>query len=140
MRSASSLAIWPKPSTIVASRATPQPIWRGASRITTRPFASSRRFANALVNRGNARYAQHDFEGALRDCDQAIRLKPDYAEAFLNRAASRYSKGDFEDLRGFDEAIRLKPDNAVWFETGALRARPKATSKARRRTSTRPHA
>jgi tetratricopeptide (TPR) repeat protein len=62
-------------------------------------------------NRGNARQAKGDVEGALGDYDEAIRLKPDYAAAYYNRGIARANKGDVEGALGdYDEAIRLKPD------------------------------
>jgi tetratricopeptide (TPR) repeat protein len=68
-------------------------------------------FAVAFVNRGNARKAKGDLEGALQDYNEAIRFKPDYALALNNRGATRKEKGDLDGaLQDYDQAIRLKPD------------------------------
>ncbi len=68
-------------------------------------------YAEARINRGIARRAKGDLEGALQDYEEAIRLKPDYSEAFNNRGVARESKGDLEGaLQDYEKAIRLKPD------------------------------
>ena len=73
-------------------------------------------FAQAYYNRGNARIAKGDLEGALQDYDEAIRLRPGYTMAFNNRGNARKAKGDLEGaLRDYGEAIRLKPDHAGAF-------------------------
>jgi tetratricopeptide (TPR) repeat protein len=47
-------------------------------------------------------------EGALRDYDEAVRLKPDYAVALYNRGIARRDKGDVEGaLQDHNEAVRL---------------------------------
>ena len=45
-------------------------------------------------NRGIARAAKGDLDGALRDYAEAIRLKPDYANAYCNHGAARAYKGN----------------------------------------------
>ena len=40
-------------------------------------------YADAFINRGIARKAKGDLEGALQDYSEAIRLRPDYAHAFI---------------------------------------------------------
>jgi tetratricopeptide (TPR) repeat protein len=37
-----------------------------------------------------------DLEGALQDCNEAIRLKPDYANAFYNRALIQEGKANYK--------------------------------------------
>ncbi len=51
------------------------------SRTTTRPSASSPTSLEAFNSRGRVRHAQGDFDGALADYDEAIRLNPDFAAA-----------------------------------------------------------
>jgi tetratricopeptide (TPR) repeat protein len=56
------------------------------------------------------RYEQGDVDGAVKDYDEAIRLKPDFAVAFYNRAIARSAKGDADGaLEDYSEAIRLDP-------------------------------
>ena len=59
--------------------AAPKATWRARCRITTRPSALSPTMPIAFNNRGIARRAKGDLEGALQDYNEAIRLKPDYA-------------------------------------------------------------
>jgi tetratricopeptide (TPR) repeat protein len=60
-------------------------------------------------------------EGALKDYDEAIRLKPDHADAFNNRGNVRRTKGDLDGaLKDFNKAIRLKPDMPSPSSAGAL--------------------
>ena len=56
--------------------------------------------AAAFYNRGNAYSAQKDYDHAIQDYDQAIRLKPNFAQAFNNRGSAYHIKGDT------DRAIR----------------------------------
>src|SRR2546429_5742743 len=53
--------------------------------------------AVAFCNRGNA-YQDYkgDYDRAIQDYDQAIRLKPDYPTAFNNRGDAYHAKGDYD--------------------------------------------
>ena len=106
----------PTPSTTGALRATPKATWRARCRILHEAIRLKPDYADAFNNRGNARSAKGDVEGALQDYNEAIRLKPDYADAFNNRGNVRCAKGDLEGaLQDYSEAIRLKPDYAEAF-------------------------
>src|SRR6476469_3028605 len=52
--------------------------------------------AYAYTNRGVARYRKGDYDGAIRDFDAALRIKPGLAFAYLNRAAARRELGDLQ--------------------------------------------
>src|ERR1017187_3054635 len=83
-------------------------------------------YADAYNNRGNARQAKGDVEGALQDYTEALRLKPDYAKAYHSRGAARHVKGDLEGaLLDYTEAIRLKPDYALAYHNRSLTRRAK---------------
>ena len=78
-------------------------------------------YATAFYNRGTARDAKGDLDGALRDYCEAIRLRPDDALAFYKRGFARYRKGDLDGaLQDHNEAIRLKPDYAEAFNSRGL--------------------
>jgi tetratricopeptide (TPR) repeat protein len=61
--------------------------------------------------RGDEKDDLGDFEGAIADYDEAMRINPQLAEAFLNRGlAKRQGLGDFESaITDYDEAIRINP-------------------------------
>ncbi len=70
--------------------------------------------AVAFNNRGNARQAKGDVDGAVADYSEAIRLQPDFAAAFNNRGNARQAKGDVDGaVADYSEAIRLQPDYAA---------------------------
>jgi tetratricopeptide (TPR) repeat protein len=72
--------------------------------------------AFAFYRRGNAYYGKKDYNRAILDYDQAIRLNPNHASAFSNRGAAYARKGDYDQaIQNYDEAIRLKPDHADAF-------------------------
>ena len=64
----------------------------------------------ACQNRGNIYYIKGDYDRALRDYEQAIRLNPANAGAYINRGLSLAEHGDYEAaLKDYDEAIRIDP-------------------------------
>jgi tetratricopeptide (TPR) repeat protein len=63
--------------------------------------------------RGTAYAAKGDYNQAIADYDQTIKLKPDLVVAYHNRGVAYYSKGDYNRaLADSDQAIKLKPDYA----------------------------
>jgi tetratricopeptide (TPR) repeat protein len=67
----------------------------------------------AYVNRGIAYRRIQDYEHALSDYGQAIRLNPAAADAFNNRGNAYREMLEFDKaLRDYDEAIRLNPKYA----------------------------
>jgi len=62
---------------------------------------------------GNSRWPVGDWDGAITEYREAIRLKSDYAEAHEALGAALGIRGDEDgDIREEREAIRLKPDYA----------------------------
>ena len=75
---------------------------------------NARGLSEALYNRGNAYAATADFNRAIADYDQAIRLNPTMATAFDNRGRAYSEQNQIERaVADFDEAIRLNPNSAV---------------------------
>jgi tetratricopeptide (TPR) repeat protein len=69
------------------------------------------RLAAAYNNRGVAYRLKTEFDKAIDDFDEAIKLRPNYPNAFNNRGVAYRNKGDLEHaLADYDEAIQLKPD------------------------------
>jgi Flp pilus assembly protein TadD len=53
----------------------------------------------ALNNRGISRYQLKDYDGAIADLSEAIRLNPKDPHAYNNRAAALRMKGDLASFR-----------------------------------------
>ena len=55
--------------------------------------------------------AKGDFDRAIPDFDQSIKLDPAYAKPFNNRGAAYLRKGEYDlALKAFDQAIKLNPN------------------------------
>ena len=72
--------------------------------------------ADALILRGDAYRAKHEFEPGLTDFSAAIALRPGYARAYVKRGKTYRDAGMYEPaIHDFSEAIRLKPAKAeLW--------------------------
>src|SRR5215831_10730016 len=70
----------------------------------------------AYNNRGNAYSTKGEYDLAVQDYDQSIKLNPNYAQAFNNRGVAYQKKGEYDRaIEDFDESIKLKPTlGAVW--------------------------
>jgi len=71
-----------------------------------------------FYNRGYAWTLKKDYDKAIKDHDEAIRLDPKYTSAFINRGNVWSQKKDYDKaIKDYDEAIRLDPKNAFSFNT-----------------------
>jgi tetratricopeptide (TPR) repeat protein len=62
-----------------------------------------------------------EYDKAISDCNEAIRLKPDDAYAFSGRGFAYASKGEYDKaISDCNEAIRLKPDDAYAFDNRGI--------------------
>ena len=69
--------------------------------------------AVTFSNRGNAFQAKGEYDRAIQDYDEAVRLDPDAALAFNNRGSAYQHKGNYERaIQDYDQAIRLDPGSA----------------------------
>ena len=69
-------------------------------------------FADAYINRANAREELGDLEGAIKDYSTAIRLGADYAFVYACRAKVRSDLSDNQGaIEDYNTAIRLKPED-----------------------------
>lgn len=75
---------------------------------------------------------QPDYEAALEDMDEAVKLQPRFAGFFINRAYLRYMRDDyFGAMADYDYAIALDPLNeTAYFNRGLLRAEVRDNDKA----------
>lgn len=80
--------------------------------------------ARAFFNRGRAFSDQGEYDRAITDFDQAIRLDPEYPDAFNNRGVAYSGKGQYERaIEDFDQAIRLDANYAIAIYNRGLAAR-----------------
>lgn len=83
----------------------------------------NRNLSNAYTMRaGIAIERDSDFERALTDISEAIRLQPKYAGLYINRAFLRYKLDDYNGaMSDYDYAISLDPLNPVsYYNRGLL--------------------
>src|SRR5215470_14094356 len=72
-----------------------------------------------LLQRGEQYYEKGEYNRAIQDFNEAIRLKPELADAFYDRGLAYGMKGDLERaLQDFSESIRLKPSVEAFFNRG----------------------
>src|ERR1700687_2511168 len=72
-------------------------------------------------NRGNTYLAKGDFDRAVADYEQAIRLDPNYTIAFNGRGTAYQAKGEFDHaIADYTEAIRLDPTYILAFNNRGL--------------------
>ena len=117
----SSIRIPPKLSTIAATLTWLKANTTAPSKTTIKRSSSIRNFAGAFNNRGVAYVHKEQYDRAIQDYDQAIRLNPNFASAFNNRgfAYSRNSQYD-RAIQDYDQAIKLNPNYAKAFFNRSL--------------------
>lgn len=83
---------------------------------------SGERLAKAFVTRGGLYLGKSDYDRALADFQEAVRLDPRSAAAVRMRATGYRLKDDHDRaIADYDEAIRLDPDDTdAWFGRGAV--------------------
>jgi tetratricopeptide (TPR) repeat protein len=76
--------------------------------------------AIAYNNRGNAYAARADYNRAIQDFDQSIKLNPGYVKPFNNRGVAYLKKGELDlAISALDQAIRLNPNYGEAFANRA---------------------
>jgi lipoprotein NlpI len=79
--------------------------------------------ANSFHGRGIAYGRIGDYDRAIQDFDQALRLNLNHADAFNNRGLAYQFKKDYDRaIQDYDQALRLNPNHADAF-TNRARAR-----------------
>jgi S1-C subfamily serine protease len=70
--------------------------------------------ANAYFVRGMESFGRKDYDNAIRDFTEAIRLDPNNASSYVNRAISYEDQGNFgKAISDYNVAIRLDPNLAI---------------------------
>jgi len=79
--------------------------------------------AKAYFNRGLAYSSKKDYDRAIADYSEAIKLDPTYSRAYANRGFGYYNKKDYDRaIADFSEAIRLDPKYAwAYANRGSIR-------------------
>jgi Flp pilus assembly protein TadD len=84
-------------------------------------LAANPTLADMRNNRGLARIARRDFQGAETDFQEAIALNPDAEQALANLASLYYNTDRQEQARALAERlVRLRPDNPRYQQFLAL--------------------
>jgi len=74
-----------------------------------------------FVNRGSAYLMKGDYEKAIADYHQALRINPKDANAYHNRGTAYFNKGDFEGaISDFNKALEINPGYAESYFYKAL--------------------
>ena len=76
--------------------------------------------AIAYNNRGNAYTSKGQYDLAIQDYDESIKLNPNYAKPFNNRGVAYQKKGEYDRaIEDFDAAINIDPNYANAFANRA---------------------
>lgn len=78
---------------------------------------------NAYMKRAQMRSSLHDYQGALADYDQVVRLKPQETSHRLTRASFRNRLKDYQGaIQDYNEILRLNPQNVrVYYQRSQVR-------------------
>ena len=77
-------------------------------------FSQPKKTAADLFEHANKNYECKDYQGAITDYSDAIRIQPDYAEAYYGRGLTKFKLNDFQGSAADNaEAIKLKPDYGI---------------------------
>jgi tetratricopeptide (TPR) repeat protein len=90
-----------------AALAQPPLSWPTLPRATPTPASD----AKVYFDSAEACYERREYDKAISDYTEAIRLDPNYASAFDSRGNAYYARGDYDKaISDFTEAIRLDPN------------------------------
>jgi tetratricopeptide (TPR) repeat protein len=77
--------------------------------------------AEEWFNSGYNKGESGDYQGAIADYNQAIKIKPDYAAAYNNRGNPKSNLGDYQGaIADYNQAIQIKPDYATAYYNRGL--------------------
>jgi len=69
--------------------------------------------AQRFYESADAKWKDKDYEGAIKDCNKALQLDPDFAEAYSRRGTAKHDLGDKQGvIADYDKALQLNPNYA----------------------------
>lgn len=79
--------------------------------------------AEVLINRGAAEGARNNFQQAIVDLTEGLRIDPNNKNGYFNRSIAYYTVKQYDKaLEDYDMYLKLDPFNAnVWYEAGMIR-------------------
>jgi tetratricopeptide (TPR) repeat protein len=97
-------------------RSSPELQISGCTELMKSDINNSRVMAIAYNNRGNAYTTKGEYDLAIRDYDQSIKLNPNYAKPLNNRGVTYQKKGEYDRaVEDFNAAIKIDPNYADAF-------------------------
>ncbi|MEK0181955.1 tetratricopeptide repeat protein [Microcoleus anatoxicus] len=79
--------------------------------------------ADDFFIQGEDKYKKGDYQGAVADYNQALRINPNYAEAYFSRGLARSDLGDKQGaIADYNEALRINPNDVIaYYNRGVAR-------------------
>jgi formylglycine-generating enzyme required for sulfatase activity/lipoprotein NlpI len=101
-------------------RTTAEPQIAGCTALIKSNTKNSQILAIAYNNRGNAYTSERQYDLAIADYDEAIKINPTYAKPFNNRGVAYQKQGNYDlALKDFAAAITIDPNYADAFANRA---------------------
>ena len=94
------------------SDSTPDQRISGCTALIQSGTETQQSLAAAFYNRGNAHYAKGDYDHAITNYSEAIRLDPNDHSAYDNRGSAYSHKGDLDRaIADYERAMRINPQD-----------------------------
>ena len=88
----------------------------GCTALIDSGWDSERNLAVSHFHRGRAHFRMQNYDDAIHDFDEAIRLRPNFLNAFFQRGDVYLTIQNYDDaIRDFTEVVRLNPEDAIAF-------------------------